>query len=120
VGVFFAVRDSAHQLIANCSHHRAVGNSPLLATRRRTDISILLFIMLSVWITTVANPSVIAAFGFIISPLVALFIFILPIVILVKVHGLRTLKKPAHLFIVAMGVVVLFSYELGTFLKGHL
>jgi serine transporter len=120
VGVFFAVRDSAHQLIANCSHHRAVGNSPLLATRRRTDISILFFIMLSVWITTVANPSVIAAFGFIISPLVALFIFILPVVILIKVHGLRTLKKPAHLFIVAMGVVVLFSYELGTFLKSHL
>jgi serine transporter len=117
VGVFFAVRDSAHQLIAKLSHHRAVGNFPCFANPRRTDISILIFIMLSVWITTVANPSVIAAFGFIISPLVALFIFILPVVILVKVHGLKTLKKPAHLFVFAMGIVVLFSYELGTFLK---
>jgi serine transporter len=118
-GVFFAVRDSAHELMSNMGRYGVFEKFPFLADRKIMDCLILIFINLSVWATTVANPSVMDAFGLIISPLVALFIFIFPVVILVRVNGFQVLKKPLYIFIFLTGILILFSYELGTLLKEY-
>ena len=120
VGVFFAVRDSAHELIGHIRRRWSIETRSANTDRKRMDRFILVFIVLTVWGATTAEPSVLNAFGLVISPLVAVFIFILPVVILVKARGWRTLRSPAYLFILCTGLLILCSYELGSMLKGSL
>ena len=74
----------------------------------------------SLWAMTLANPSVMDLFGLLISPLVALFLFILPVAVLVKTNGLRALKNPALPFVFLVGILLLFSFKLGTWLEKFL
>ncbi|MFO7728075.1 MAG: aromatic amino acid transport family protein [Desulfonatronovibrio sp.] len=118
VGVLFAVRDSAFEFTVNIAAYFGLKNR-ILNNRKITDYLILGFIFTTLWIITAVNPSVIQIFGVFIAPLVALFLFILPVVILIKKNGFQVLKQPSCLFVLLTGILILFSYELGTLFKIH-
>lgn len=113
-GVFFAVRDCITDLVRRLAD--VCGLSVHVGSKHRT--SILISIMLTMWLITILNPSVLDAFGYVIAPLVAIFIFIIPIAIELKRKGRITLMKPAYAFILVMGLAVLIAYALGTLLSG--
>ena len=87
-----------------------------MESRKGIDSFVLFSLFSSLWILTLANPSVMELFGLLITPLVAIFLFILPVAILVKINGFTVLKSPSHVFVLLTGVVVLFSYKLGLWL----
>ena len=122
-GVFFAVRDASHRLANQALTHLAKRHAlaaHLLAHSRPVHVGIWLFLFSSLWILTLINPSVMNLFGMLISLLVAFFLFILPVALLVKTSGFRILKHPSLPFVFLTGILTLFSFELGTWLKAHL
>ena len=119
VGVFLAVRESAHQIVGQVLSRIACHSAwaaQFMESRKGIDSFVLFSLFSSLWILTLANPSVMELFGLLITPLVAIFLFILPVAILVKINGFTVLKNPSHVFVLLTGVVVLFSYKLGLWL----
>jgi serine transporter len=114
VGVYFAVRDCAGELLSRMLALMGWNASPGLPGGKKSARILVLVIMLLLWLITVSNPSILDAFGLVISPLVAIFIFIFPGIILAKHDGWKTLLEPGQLFVLASGILILFSYELGT------
>lgn len=112
VGVFLAVRDSAREALRRLTSSRHILLSP-----RASESLLLALVLGSAWIITNLNPSIIKAFGMLITPLVGLFIFILPVIVLARARGLKTLWQPGHLLVLLFGVLILFAYDLGTWLK---
>ncbi|MFP4398206.1 MAG: aromatic amino acid transport family protein [Desulfonatronovibrio sp.] len=117
-GVLFAVKESAYEFTVSIVSYFNGGHW-ILNNRKNAEICILVFIFLTLWIVTIINPSVIHIFGLFIAPLVAIFLFILPVVILIKQNGLYVLKRPSCMFVLLTGILILFSYELGTLFKVH-
>jgi serine transporter len=121
IGVFFAVRESALQLVqrglALAGRATVAHSSPGQSRRQAITVQLLLFAGL--WLLSLVNPSVMSLFGLVISPLVAIFIFIMPIVVLVRTHGFRVLLRPSSILVLSTGLLVLFSFELGTVIKNH-
>lgn len=119
VGVFFAVRESAHQIVrqilSRIARHSAWA-AQCLERRKKIDACILFFLFSSLWILTLANPSVMELFGLLITPLVGIFLFILPVAILIKTNGFTILKKPIHAVVLISGIFILFSYKIGLWL----
>ena len=121
IGVFFAVRESALQLVQHglslvggaTASRSSAGHS------RRFDITVQLVLFASLWLLSLVNPSVMSLFGLVISPLVAIFIFIMPVVVLVRTQGPGVLKRPSSILVLLTGLLVLFSFELGTLIKTH-
>ncbi len=111
-GVFLAVRDSAQEVI-----HRLGGGDGPMVTRRWSECLLLVLVLGLAWGMTIANPSIIKAFGMLIAPLVGVFIFILPVVVLVRARGFGNLRKPSQLFVLLMGVLTLFAYDIGAWLQ---
>ena len=68
------------------------------------------------WMVTLLNPPVMSLFGRVLSPLVGIFLFILPVVLLVKIQGIKILKRPSYVFVLLTGILILFSFKLGTWL----
>ena len=122
-GVFFAVRDAAHGLACRALARLAPIHPPsrrLLARIWLVDAAIMAALFSSLWILTLANPSVMDLFGLLISPLVAMFLFIIPVAILVKTNGIKVLKNPSLSFVFAIGILLLFSFKLGTWIEKFL
>ncbi|MCW7755373.1 hypothetical protein OOT00_15420 [Desulfobotulus sp. H1] len=114
IGVFFAVHESAYELVTMLASMAGRGS----VCRKKAEMWISVFIYLMLWGMAAGNPSVMDVFGFFVAPLVAIFLFILPVVILVRVRGRKMLKSPSHLFVFFSGVFMLFSYGLGSYLQG--
>lgn len=110
-GVFLAVRDSARELI------RRLAAGAGERAHRWAEWLLLLLVLGSAWLITIANPSVVKAFGMLITPLVGIFIFFLPLAVLARARGWRILLQPGHLLVLLFGVLILFSYQLGDWLK---
>jgi serine transporter len=121
MGVFFAVNESAIQLVerflALLAARRGKVACPSSRRNKWLNISVLLFLFVSLWIFTLLNPSIMNLFGLVLSPLVAMFLLILPSVALIRTHGFKVLRKPSISFVLLTGILVLFSFKLGTFLK---
>jgi len=121
MGVFFAVNESAIQLVERfvdlLAARRGKIACPSSQRNKWLNISVLLFLFVSLWIFTLLNPSIMNLFGLVLSPLVAMFLFILPSVVLIRTHGFKVLRKPSISFVLLTGILVLFSFKLGTFLK---
>ena len=119
VGVFLAVRESAHQIVSQglsrIARHSAWATQ-FMESRKGIDSFVLFSLFSSLWVLTLANPSVMELFGLLITPLVAIFLFILPVAILVKTTGFKVLKNPSHIFVLLTGIIVLFSYKVGLWL----
>lgn len=88
-----------------------------MVTRRWSESLLLVLVLGLAWGITISNPSIIKAFGMLIAPLVGVFIFILPVVVLVRARGVGNLRKPSQLFVLLMGVLTLFSYDIGAWLQ---
>ena len=119
IGVFFAVWESARQLLDDALSlaARIVPRVASLSKRRRTvDAALMLVLYGGLWMLTLLNPPVMDLFGRVLSPLVGIFLFILPILLLVKIHGLGILKRPSCVFVLLTGILILFSFKLGTWL----
>lgn len=119
-GVFLAVRDALRELIHRLLAHGssgAAGGRTATRARRWPEWLLLALVLGSAWGITIANPSIIKAFGMLIAPLVGVFIFILPVVVLVRARGFGNLLRPSQLFVLLMGVLILFSYDLGSWLQ---
>ncbi len=122
-GVFFAVRDASHRLANHALTHLAPTHplaARLLVHQKQVHAGLLILLFFSLWILTLLNPSIMDLFGLFISPLVAIFLFILPVAILIKTSGFKILKSPSILFVFLVGILTLFSFELGTWLNAHL
>ncbi|MGE4559573.1 MAG: aromatic amino acid transport family protein [Desulfobulbus sp.] len=120
MGVFFAVEESALQLTERfLALVVRQGKSACPPSRRskRFKISVLLALFISLWILTLFDPSIMDLFGLVISPLVAIFLFILPSVVLIRTHGFTVLRKPSISLVLLTGILILFSFKLGTLLK---
>ena len=120
MGVFFAVQESALQLMERSLalvEQRRKGACPSSQRNKRLNISVLLSLFVSLWILSLFNPSIMSLFGLILSPLVAIFLFILPSVVLIRTHGFKVLRKPSISFVLLTGILILFSFKLGTLLK---
>ena len=119
IGVFFAVWESARQLVDDALALLA-RPVPMLASipkhRGRVDAALMIILYGGLWMLTLLNPPVMDLFGQVLSPLVGIFLFILPIVLLVKIHGFKILKRPSHVFVLLSGILILFSFKLGTWL----
>lgn len=113
-GVFLAVRDSAQEVIRRLGG--GGGGGPRVIKRWSESLLLVLVLGLA-WGITISNPSIIKAFGMLIAPLVGVFIFILPVVVLVRARGVGNLRKPSQLFVLLMGVLTLFSYDIGAWLQ---
>jgi serine transporter len=119
IGVFFGAREAAYRLLVHLMPSIATPPDPSQANRRRKTIDSVVVAVLfaSLWLLTLANPSVMDLFGTLISPLVAVFLFILPVVLLARRNGLRALKAPSQWMVLTAGVVLLFSFKLGKALQ---
>ena len=120
MGVFFAVQESAIQLVERFLAlvvQRGKRACPSSQRNKRLNIFVLLSLFVSLWILSLFNPSIMDLFGLILSPLVAIFLLILPSVVLIRTHGFTVLRKPSISFVLLTGILILFSFKLGTFLK---
>ncbi|MDD2466554.1 MAG: aromatic amino acid transport family protein [Desulfobulbus sp.] len=120
MGVFFAVQESALQLTERFLPLVVRGSKrdcPSSQPNKRLNISVLLSLFVSLWILSLLNPSIMNLFGLVLSPLVAIFLFILPCVVLIRTHGFTVLRKPSIFFVLLTGTLILFSFKLGTLLK---
>ncbi|EIC20388.1 aromatic amino acid transport family protein [Thiorhodovibrio frisius] len=117
VGVFLAVRDAVRELIRRLLPSQSTTAS---AAHRWTEWLLLTLVLGSAWLMTIANPSIVKTFGKLISPLVGIFIFLLPLAVLARARGPGLLLRPGSLFVLLFGVLILFSYDLGNWLKGAL
>ncbi|TWI64613.1 serine transporter [Desulfobotulus alkaliphilus] len=118
IGVFFAVKEAGWEMLRKALHFfRRKGKQPE-GSKKVQDIFLHLFIYLSLWIIAFFNPSVMDIFGLFVAPLVAIFLFILPIGILVKVKGFRIFRKLSNVLVLSVGTLLLFSYALGNLLQG--
>jgi serine transporter len=118
-GVFLAVRDSARELTRRLPG-QGLADASATITHRWSEWVLLALVLGSAWLITIANPSIVKAFGVLITPLVGIFIFFLPLVVLIRARGWAILRKPGHLVVLLFGVLILFSYDLGTWLKDAL
>lgn len=120
IGVCFAARESARRLVDHVVEHAVTDPEKIRyfqAHRRGIDIGILMLLFSSLWVLTLANPSVIQLFGLLISPLVAMFLFIVPVAVLVWRDGVWVLRRPVLAVVLMTGLLLLFSFRLGTWLK---
>ena len=119
IGVFFAVWESARQLLDGVLTWMA-RSWPVIASfskhSRAVDAVLMIMLYGGLWMLTLLNPPVMDLFGRVLSPLVGIFLFILPIVLLVKIHGFKILKRPSCAFVLLTGILILFSFKLGTWL----
>ena len=113
IGVFFAVRESAHHIVSTIS--RSVFKKKI--KKDQADNYILIFLLLFLWLITITNLSVVSMFSALVAPLVAVFLYILPIIIFYTKPGFKEYRKPINLIIFCIGVLLLFSYGLGKFLE---
>ena len=116
IGVFFAARESAHRIIVTVSRNWFKKK----IARDRIDSFVLISLFFLLWGFTVANVSVIAMFGILIAPLVAIFLYILPVVIFYIEPRLKKHRKLVNVLVFFVGVLLLFSYALGSFLEKFL
>ena len=115
-GVFLAVRDSARELMRRLPR-QGLSESSANRLHAFSEWVVLALVLGSAWLITIANPSIVKAFGVLITPLVGIFLFFLPLVILTRARGFGVLRKPSHIIVLIFGVLLLFSYDLGTWLK---
>jgi len=113
IGVFFAVRESANHIVSTIS--RSVFKKKI--KKDQADNYILISLLLFLWLITITNMSVVSMFSALVAPLVAVFLYILPIVIFYTKPGFKVYRKPINLMIFCIGVLLLFSYGLGKFLE---
>lgn len=110
MGVFFAVQESAIQLVEKIFSGR-------IQQKKWFNVAVLLFLFSSLWLLTLCHISIMELFGLLISPLVAVFLFVLPCVVHIRNQGLAILKKPSILLVMLTGVLVIFSFKLGTIMQ---
>jgi len=64
-----------------------------------------------------ADFSVLDIFGGFVAPLSAIFLFILPVIILYKINVLKGYVKMQENLVFVVGILLLFSYFLGKMMK---
>ena len=116
IGVFFAVRESAHHIVITICRSWLKKE----ITKDKIDNIVLIFLLLFLWGLTVTNLSVVAMFSALVAPLVAIFLYILPVVIFYIKPSLKMHRKLINILIFCVGVLLLFSYELGKILEATL
>ncbi|TWI64784.1 serine transporter [Desulfobotulus alkaliphilus] len=120
IGIFFAVKEAAQELVREVIALLTWKKRGPIKYERGVDIIIHLLIYFSLWAIATQNPSFMNIFSDFISPLVVFFLFILPILILIKARGFHILMQPTSLFIVFSGILLHFSYEIGAYLQNLL
>jgi serine transporter len=113
IGVFFAVRESAHHIIITICRSWFKKE----VTKNKIDSFVLIFLLLFLWGLTITNLSVVAMFSALVAPLVAIFLYILPIVIFYIKPKLKGHRKLINIIVFCIGILLLFSYNLGNFLE---
>lgn len=112
IGVFFAVSESSrHIIIIIC---RSWFKKKV--DKNKVDNVVIIFLLLFLWGLTITNLSVIAIFSALVTPLVAFFLYVLPIVIFYIKPSLKMYRKPINIVVFCVGILLLFSFELGKLL----
>ncbi len=117
VGVFFAVQESARELLRTLTRTLGRVEVGFLWKEQRIRLSIAFLIYGSLWVLTSGNLSVMGIFGLFVSPLVSIFLFILPVGILIKAQGFLVLRRFSSIFVLLTGFLLLFSYKIGALLE---
>ena len=110
IGVSFGLRDSGMELLRKIGQARE--NKPFLSDAWMETV---VFIVAGVplWLFTTADFSVLDIFGGFVAPLSAIFLFLLPVIILFKINGFTRNERFQALLVFVVGVVLLFSYFTG-------
>ena len=113
IGVFFAVRESAHHIVLTIS--RSLLKRKI--SKNKIDNFVLAFLLICLWGLTITNLSVVAMFSALVAPLVSIFLYILPIVIFFIKPNLKPYRTLTNIMIFCIGVLLLFSFGLGKLLQ---
>ncbi len=116
IGVFFAVRESAHHIVLTISRNLFKKK----ISKNGIDNYVLIILLLFLWGLTITNLSVVAMFSALVAPLVAIFLYILPVVIFYIKPSLKMHRKLINIIIFCVGVLLLFSFGLGKLLEAYL
>ena len=109
IGVFFAVRESAHHIVLTIS--RSLFKKKI--KKKQIDNYVLIVILFFLWGFTITNLSVITMFSALVAPLVAIFLYILPVLIFYLKPNLKKYRTLINIMIFCIGIFLLFSYEIG-------
>jgi serine transporter len=73
--------------------------------------TILLFVLL--WILAVYNPSILTVIGALAAPIIAMYAYLMPIIMMKKVPRLRVYRSKLAAFVFIMGILTMVGYVVG-------
>jgi serine transporter len=110
-GVALGFRESSLELI-----NEFVKSNNSKKSNHVSEIVFYAFSVISLWLITILNINIIDLFGELIAPLNSVFLYIVPVVIIYKIHSFRTYRKPMAIVVFVSGIFLVVSYFLGKIL----
>lgn len=104
-GHYMGTREGLQGMIVNRA--KAKGKAVNL---KALDKGIIVFITLSVWAVAYANVSVMGLIESLVAPILAMILFILPVIAVKKVPAMRKYESKANLFTLVMGIIAITGF----------
>jgi serine transporter len=73
--------------------------------------TILLFVLL--WVLAVYNPSILSIIGALSAPIIAMYAYLMPVILMKKVPRLRIYRSKLAAFVFIMGIITIVGYFVG-------
>ena len=114
IGVYLGTRESLKSVIVQIVHKDAelIKKESAIAT----DIFVVLFIFITLWMVSIFNPSIVSVLGQFTAPCIALMIFFLPLIIIYKSDKMISYRNNLRSVCLAIfGLVVVVGYFVGSY-----
>ncbi len=116
LGVLFALKASAHELVNRMLDKKNQGENCAVNTKRNETI-ILIFLCVAIWLLVIANFSILGVLGAVLVPFLAIFLYIIPVFSFFKISRLKVNKSFVNICVLSIGILMFFSYALGELIK---
>ena len=113
LGVMLGVRTSAHEFISKVIVRNKKLRKPWLLNSKKRDHLIMWGAFIALWIFSILNLPILTLLGIIVTPLLAIFFYVIPVIIFYKKAGFKKYRTFANNFVLVIGIILLFSFALG-------
>jgi serine transporter len=114
IGVYLGTRESLRSVIVQIVHKdpESIKRESAIAT----DIFVVLFIFITLWLVSIFNPSIVSVLGQFTAPCIALMIFFLPLIIIYRSNRMIGYRNNLRSVLLAIfGLVVVVGYFVGSY-----
>lgn len=112
IGTFLGARESARELLKGARGHTASKPRRMFRLPATDDLMLISFVLV-IWLVTILHLPILDILGELVAPPIAFFLCILPIWITYRTERLKKYRRPALIFTLCIGCLMLFSYAAG-------